>query len=174
MKKEVTHINLTSIKDPKFLSDLSYNELDVLSAELRKYIIDVISENGGHLSSNLGVVESTIALCRTFDFSKDKIIFDVGHQCYTYKILTGRDFKNIRKKDGPSGFQKRSESIYDCYECGHSSTSLSAAMGIVEARDLKNEDYYVVAYVGDVRLCIAASWIRIEPPPSSVPFSTKS
>lgn len=149
MKKEIQHINLTSIKDPKFLSDLSYGELDVLSADLRKYIIDVVSENGGHLSSNLGVVESTIALCRTFDFSKDKIIFDVGHQCYTYKILTGRDFKNIRKKDGPSGFQKRSESIYDCYECGHSSTSLSAAMGIVEARDLKNEDYYVVAYVGD-------------------------
>lgn len=149
MKKEIKHVDLSSIKDPKFLSSLSYDELGVLSADLRKYIIDIISENGGHLSSNLGAVESTIALCRTFDFSKDKIIFDVGHQCYTYKILTGRDFKNIRKKDGPSGFQKRSESIYDCYECGHSSTSLSAAMGIAEARDLKNEDYYVVAYVGD-------------------------
>ncbi|MCR5308966.1 MAG: 1-deoxy-D-xylulose-5-phosphate synthase [Bacilli bacterium] len=149
MKKEISHVNLSTIKDPKFLSNLSYSELDVLSADLRKYIIEVISENGGHLSSNLGVVESTIALCRSFDFSKDKIIFDVGHQCYSYKILTGRDFKNIRKKDGPSGFQKRNESIYDCYECGHSSTSISAAMGIADARDLKKEDYYVVSFIGD-------------------------
>ena len=149
MKKEIKHINLTSIENPKFLSDLSYDELDVLCADLRQYIVDVISENGGHLSSNLGVVESTVALCRTFDFSKDKIVFDVGHQCYTYKILTGRDFSNIRKKNGPSGFQKRSESIYDCYECGHSSTSISAAMGIAEARDLKKEDYSVVAFIGD-------------------------
>ena len=98
-QKEIQHINLTSIQDPKFLNDLSYDELDVLCADLRKYIIDVVSENGGHLSSNLGVVESTIALCRVFDFSKDKIIFDVGHQCYTYKILTGRDFSKIRTKE---------------------------------------------------------------------------
>ena len=149
MKKEIPHINLTSIKDPKFLHDLSYDELNVLCADLRQYIVDVVSKNGGHLSSNLGAIESTIALCRAFDFSKDKLIFDVGHQCYTYKILTGRDFSNIRKKDGPSGFPKRNESIYDCYECGHSSTSVSAAMGFAVARDLMKEDYNIVAYIGD-------------------------
>ena len=140
MNKEIQHINLTSIENPEFLKNLSYDELDVLCADLRKYIIDVISENGGHLSSNLGVVESTVALCRSYDFSKDKIIFDVGHQCYTYKILTGRNFAEIRKENGPSGFQKRNESIYDCYECGHSSTSVRAAMGIAKARDLKHDD----------------------------------
>ncbi|MCQ2087221.1 MAG: 1-deoxy-D-xylulose-5-phosphate synthase [Bacilli bacterium] len=149
MKKEPKRINLKEIENPEFLKTLSYSELNLLSADLRQYIIDVVSENGGHLSSNLGAVESTIALCRSFDFSKDKIIFDVGHQCYTYKILTGRDFENIRKKDGPSGFPKRNESIYDCYECGHSSTSISAAMGIAEARDLKKENYQVVAFIGD-------------------------
>lgn len=147
-KEEIQHINLTSIENPEFLKNLSYDELDVLCADLRKYIVDVISKNGGHLSSNLGTVESTIALCRSYDFSKDKIIFDVGHQCYTYKILTGRNFAKIRTENGPSGFQKRKESVYDCYECGHSSTSVSAAMGIAEARDLKQENYNVIAFIG--------------------------
>lgn len=149
MKKEITHVNLTSITNPEFLRDLSYDELDVLCCDLRQYIVDVVSQNGGHLSSNLGAVESTVALCRAFDFSKDKIVFDVGHQCYTYKILTGRDFSQIRKKGGPSGFPKRNESIYDCYECGHSSTSVSAAMGMADARVLKKEDYSIIAYIGD-------------------------
>lgn len=149
MKIEIKESPLKMVKDPKFLAGLSYSELNLLCSDIREYILDVTSNNGGHLSSNLGSVESTVALCRVFDFEKDKIIFDVGHQSYTYKILTGRDFEHIRMKNGPSGFQKRSESPYDCYECGHSSTSISAAMGIASARDLKNENYYVVAYIGD-------------------------
>lgn len=149
MKKEITHINLKEIENPDFLRNLSYDELDVLCVDLRQYILDVISKNGGHLSSNLGSVESTVALCKSFDFSTDKIIFDVGHQCYTYKILTGRDFSKIRQKEGPSGFPKRSESIYDCFECGHSSTSIGAAMGMATARDLKNESNHIIAYIGD-------------------------
>ena len=90
MKKELKHVNLKEISNPEFLKTMSYEELNLLSADLRQYIVDVISENGGHLSSNLGVVESTIALCKSFDFSKDKIVFDVSHQCYPHKILTGR------------------------------------------------------------------------------------
>lgn len=152
MKKnanKVKHIPLDEIKDPKFLSSLSYKELNILSSDIRKEIIEKTSKLGGHLSSNLGVVELTIALNRIFDFSKDKIIFDVGHQCYTYKILTGRKLDSLRKKDGLSGFQKRSESPYDSYEAGHSSTSISAANGFAIARDLKNEKYNIIALIGD-------------------------
>ena len=149
MKKPVIHYPLDKIENPKFLKDLSYKNLDVLSTDISDYLVDVTSKNGGHLSSNLGVVDATIALCRSFDFSKDKIIFDVGHQSYTYKLLTGRDLTSLRQKDGISGFQKINESPYDHYECGHSSTSISAALGMATARDLKNEDYDVIAFVGD-------------------------
>ena len=149
MKKEVIHCDLKSIKDPTFLKDLSYKNLDVLANDIRDYLVDVTSVNGGHLSSNLGVVEATIALCRSFDFRKDKIIFDVGHQSYTYKLLTGRDLSTLRQKDGISGFQKVNESSYDHYECGHSSTSISAALGMATARDLKKENYDVISFVGD-------------------------
>lgn len=149
MKKEIKHIDLTNIKDPKFLKDLSYKELDVLSNDIASYLVDITSKNGGHLSSNLGVVDATIALCRVFDFSKDKIIFDVGHQCYTYKLLTGRDLTTIRKEGGISGFQKKEESPYDHYEAGHSSTSLSAALGMAVARDIKKEKYEVISFIGD-------------------------
>lgn len=149
MKPEVKHIDLKSIKDPKFLKDLSYKELDVLSKDIANYLVDVTSKNGGHLSSNLGVVDATIALCRVFDFTKDKIIFDVGHQCYTYKLLTGRDLSSIRKEGGISGFQKKEESLYDHYEAGHSSTSVSAALGMAVARDLKHEHYEVISFIGD-------------------------
>lgn len=152
MKNKVNHIenlSLESIKDPSFLKELNYNELDYLAHKIRNEIIDATSNYGGHLSSNLGVVEATIALHRVFDFKKDKIIFDVGHQCYTHKILTGRPLKNLRKKDGVSGFQKMSESIYDHFECGHSSTSISAANGIAIARDLNGEKYDVIAFIGD-------------------------
>ena len=128
---------------------MSYKELDLLSDDIRKYIIEITSKNGGHLSSNLGTVESTISLCRNFDFSKDKIIFDVGHQSYTYKILTGRTLETLRKKDGISGFQKLNESPYDHFEAGHSSTSISAATGMAYARDLNGDDYNVIAYIGD-------------------------
>ena len=149
MKKELKHIDISNIKDPTFLKDLSYKELDVLSDDIRNYLLEITSTHGGHLSSNLGVVESTISLCKTFDFTKDKIIFDVGHQCYTYKLLTGRNLKDFREKGGTSGFQKRNESIYDHYEAGHSSTAISAANGFALARDLNKENYNVIAFVGD-------------------------
>ena len=148
-KKEIKHVDLSKIENPKFLSGMTYQELDVLSDDIRDYIIDITSKNGGHLSANLGTIESTIALCRVFDFSKDKIIFDVGHQCYTYKLLTGRSLENLRKKDGVSGYQKMSESPYDHFEAGHSSTSISAANGMAIAKKLKNESYSVVAFIGD-------------------------
>ena len=151
-KKEVKRVDLKTIKDPTFLKDLSYKELDVLSDDIRNYIIDMTSINGGHLAANLGVVESTIALCRCFDFTKDKLIFDVGHQCYTYKLLTGRSLERLRKSDGVSGFQKISESPYDHFETGHSSTSISAATGMAIARDLNKEKYEVVAFIGDASI----------------------
>ena len=148
-KKEIKHFDIEKIENPEFLKDLSYQELDVLSDDIRYYIIDMVSKNGGHLSANLGTIESTIALCRNFDFTKDKIVFDVGHQCYTYKILTGRKLDTLRKKDGISGFQKMDESPYDHFEAGHSSTSISAVSGMAIARDLKNEKYDVIAFIGD-------------------------
>ena len=149
MSKPIKHFDINKIKDPTFLKDLSYKELDVLSDDIRKYIIDITSKNGGHLSSNLGAVESTISLCKNFDFTKDKIIFDVGHQSYVYKVLTGRKLDTLRKKGGISGFQKMDESPYDHFEAGHSSTSISAASGLAYARDLSKEKYEVIAYIGD-------------------------
>ena len=148
-KKELHHIDIQTIENPDFLKELNYKELDLLSEDIRQYIIDITSRNGGHLSSNLGVVETVISLCKNFDFKKDKIIFDVGHQSYTYKILTGRKLDTLRKKDGISGFQKMNESPYDHFEAGHSSTSISVAAGLATARDLKNEKYDVIAFIGD-------------------------
>ena len=145
----VEHINLSEIKDPSFLKDLSYAELDVLADDIRKEIIRCTAKNGGHLSSNLGVVELTIAIEHFFDLSKDKLIYDVGHQCYTHKILTGRPLETLRQTNGISGFQKIDESIYDCFDAGHSSTSISAANGFAIARDLKGENYNVIALIGD-------------------------
>jgi len=145
----VKHIDLDSIKDPKFLSELSYEELDVLASDIRSKLVEVTSNLGGHLSSNLGAVELTIALHRVFDLTKDKVIFDVGHQCYTHKLLTGRNLIKLRQEDGVSGFIKLDESPYDCFEAGHSSTSISAANGFAIARDLKGEKYDVVAFIGD-------------------------
>ncbi|MBE6136364.1 MAG: 1-deoxy-D-xylulose-5-phosphate synthase [Erysipelotrichaceae bacterium] len=149
MKKEEKHIDLKAIDNPDFLKDLSYRDLDVLSSDITNYLVDVTSKTGGHLSSNLGVVDATLALCRSFDFKKDKIIFDVGHQSYTYKLLTGRDLTKLRQKDGISGFQKVNESPYDHFECGHSSTSISVALGMATARDLKGDDYSVISFIGD-------------------------
>lgn len=146
---KVNHIDLGKIENPKFLATLSYKELNVLAEDIRQEILRVTSLYGGHLSSNLGAVELTIALNRSFDFSKDKLIFDVGHQCYTYKILTGRSLEHLRSKQGVSGFQKMAESPYDCFEAGHSSTSISAANGFAIARDLKGEKYDIVAFIGD-------------------------
>ncbi len=148
-KKEVKRVDIKGIKNPDFVKDLSYKECDALCEDIRNEIITETSKYGGHLSSNLGAVESTVSLCRSFDFCKDKIIFDVGHQTYTYKILTGRSLEGLRTKDGISGFQKMSESPYDHFECGHSSTSISVANGMAIARDLNNEDYSIIAYIGD-------------------------
>ncbi|MGE5631935.1 MAG: 1-deoxy-D-xylulose-5-phosphate synthase [Caulobacteraceae bacterium] len=142
---------LDRINSPEDLKKLSYAELNDLAGELRDYVIKVVSENGGHLASNLGVVELTLALHRVFDSPKDKIIWDVGHQSYIHKIITGRreSFKSLRKFGGLSGFPKRVESEHDIFETGHSSTSVSAALGIAKARDLVGDDYSVVAVIGD-------------------------
>lgn len=142
---------LNKITTPRDLKTLTLEELDELSLELREKIIDTVSKNGGHLASNLGVVELTLALHRVFDCPKDKIIFDVGHQCYVHKLVTGRldKFDTIRRYGGLSGFEKRSESEYDAFGTGHSSTSISAALGIATAAKLNGDDSYTIAVAGD-------------------------
>jgi 1-deoxy-D-xylulose-5-phosphate synthase len=140
-----------SIKNPKFLKNLSNDELEQLSADIRHFLIQQLSKTGGHIGPNLGVVELTIALHKEFDSPKDKIIWDVGHQSYVHKILTGRaeQFDTLRQYKGLSGFPKRAESEHDVWETGHSSTSLSAAMGMVIARDLKRTNEYIIPVIGD-------------------------
>ena len=142
---------LDDIHGPADLKKLNDKELQQLASEIRKFIIEKTSEYGGHLASNLGVVELTIGLFRALDLPKDKIVWDVGHQAYTHKILSGRkdDFDGLRQYHGISGFPKRAESPYDCFGTGHSSTSISAGMGIAEARDIKGENYTVVSVIGD-------------------------
>ncbi len=154
MKKKggLETFSLKDIKDPSFLKTLDYRQLGDLAKIIRKEIIRVTSNYGGHLSSNLGVVEITIALNRVFDFSKDKLIMDVGHQCYTQKILTGRDLDHLNERGHCNGFQNRSESPYDVYDAGHSSTSLSAAEAFAYVRDQNKEDYDVVALIGDASI----------------------
>ena len=133
------------------IKNLNKKEKKILASEIRNYLIEVVSKNGGHLASNLGVVELTIALESVFDLTKDKLIWDVGHQSYVHKILTGRkeQLKTIRKINGLSGFPKTEESYTDCFNTGHSSTSISAAMGIASARNIKKKDYNVIAVIGD-------------------------
>jgi len=142
---------LDGIKCPDDLKILQIKELNELAGEIRTFLIDNISKTGGHLASNLGMVELTIAMHRVFDSPGDKFIFDVGHQSYVHKILTGRcgRFSTLRTKDGLSGFPKRSESIHDIVNTGHSSTSISSALGICRARDLNKEDFSVLAVIGD-------------------------
>ena len=142
---------LEQINSPKDVKKLKPEELTVLAEEIRTFLIDKISCTGGHLASNLGVVELTIAMHRAFDLPEDKIIWDVGHQSYTHKILSGRKdaFDELRQYGGLSGFPKRKESPYDAFDTGHSSTSISAGLGIAQARDLMNEDYKVVSVIGD-------------------------
>ncbi len=144
-------IKIHDIDNPEFLKDLSIEELKVLSSDIRSFLIENVSKTGGHLSSNLGVVELSVALHCLFDFKKDKIVFDVGHQSYIHKILTGRakDFPRLRQLNGLCGFQKMSESPYDVWEAGHAGTSLSAALGMAIARDIEKKDHSVVAIVGD-------------------------
>jgi 1-deoxy-D-xylulose-5-phosphate synthase len=142
---------LDKVNSPNDLKQLNINELKILSNELRNYLINSVSKTGGHLASNLGVVELTIALHYALNTPDDKIIWDVGHQSYVHKILTGRkeQMPTLRQLNGLSGFPKRSESIYDVFDTGHSSTSISAAIGMARARDLKKENYEIVAVIGD-------------------------
>lgn len=151
-KKEIRRFDLSKPFNPSDIKGLNEEELTFLSEDIRKNIIDSCAKNGGHLASSLGVVELTVAIHHFFDLPKDKVIFDVGHQSYAHKILSGRSLENLRKENGVSGFQKRNESEFDPYEAGHSSTSIGAAMGIATARDLKNEDYQVIAVIGDSSL----------------------
>lgn len=142
---------LEKINYPKDLKKLSIEEKETLAIEIRKYILEIVSKNGGHLASNLGVVELTIALHSVFNFPEDKIVWDVGHQTYVHKILTGRKetLKTLRKLNGIAGFPKTNESKYDNFNTGHSGTSISAALGMARARDLKNERNSVLAVIGD-------------------------
>lgn len=144
-------MHLRDIHSPKDIQQLSYAELNDLALEIRREIISTVSTNGGHLASNLGAVELTLALHRAFAMPEDKIIFDVGHQSYVHKLLTGRlaQFATLRTFGGMAGFPKRSESEYDVFETGHSSTAISAALGMARARDLMGQDHHVVAVVGD-------------------------
>ncbi len=142
---------LDRIQSPADLKTLSVRELDDLAIEIRALILETVSKNGGHLGSNLGVVELTLALHRVFDSPRDKIVWDVGHQCYTHKILTGRRdrFPGLRRSGGILGFPCREESEHDSYNTGHASTALSAALGMAVARDKKKQDFHVIAVVGD-------------------------
>ena len=142
---------IEKINSPEDVKKLNFQEKEQLAEEIRKYILEVVSENGGHLASNLGVVELSIALHSVFDLPKDKIIWDVGHQTYIHKIITGRReaLKTLRKLNGIAGFPKTNESETDCFNTGHSSTSISAALGMARARDLKGEEHSVLAVIGD-------------------------
>lgn len=142
---------LDQIQGPNDIKKIDPNDYGVLAGEIREFLINKISVTGGHLGSNLGTVELTMALHLSLDLPKDKIVWDVGHQSYTHKLLTGRreGFETLRKYGGMSGFPKRKESDCDCFETGHSSTSISAGLGLVEARDLRKEDYTVISVIGD-------------------------
>ncbi len=152
-------MDLTQIQNPSFLKDMSISELEGLSEDIRKFLIEELSQTGGHIAPNLGVVELTIALHKLFDSPQDKFLWDVGHQSYVHKILTGRakEFGTLRQYQGLCGFPKRCESEHDVWETGHSSTSLSAAMGMALARDLKKTKEYVIPIIGDGAL--TAEWL---------------
>lgn len=142
---------LPAIKEPADLKKLKTKELQELACEIRSFLVEKVSKTGGHLAPNLGVVELTLAIHRVFDSPRDQIIWDVGHQCYVHKILTGRAglFDTLRQFGGLSGFPKLKESEHDVFQTGHSSTSISAALGMAQARDLLQEDYFVLAVIGD-------------------------
>ncbi len=156
--KEKNTINLNVDFNPSIIKEMTRKELEDLSSQVRNEIIDKVSINGGHLSSNLGTVELAVSLFHVFDLPKDKVIFDVGHQSYAYKILSGRKLDELRKENGIDGFQKKDESIYDCYEAGHSSTSIGAGMGMALTRDLNKENYRIVCVIGDSSLSNGVSF----------------
>ena len=142
---------LEKIEQSSDIKKLKEEEYPVLAKEIRQFLLEKISKTGGHLASNLGVVELTMALHLAFDLPKDKIVWDVGHQAYTHKLLSGRrdGFDDLRQFGGMSGFPKRKESPYDAFDTGHSSTSISAGLGIAQARDILGEDYSVISVIGD-------------------------
>lgn len=144
-------MEITQISSPADLRKLNYEQCYQLADEIRAKIVDTVAKNGGHLSSNLGIVEITLALHRVFDLPTDQLVFDVGHQCYTHKLLTGRydRFDSLRQFGGLSGFPKREESRYDSFDTGHASTSISAALGMARARDALGKQNHIVAVVGD-------------------------
>ena len=137
--------------DISTVKKMSFSELEILSQDIRNMILDVVSKNGGHLASNLGMVEATIALHRVFNSPQDSLVFDVGHQCYAHKILTGRirEFSTLRKYNGLSGFSNKSESEHDILNAGHCGASISAALGIAEANRINRKNSFAVAVVGD-------------------------
>jgi 1-deoxy-D-xylulose-5-phosphate synthase len=158
MKKEEEIVNvplatplLDSVKTPDDIRGFSVKQLEQLSAEVRAEMIDAVAQTGGHLGAGLGVVELTVALHHVFNTPKDKLIWDVGHQAYPHKILTGRRdrIRTIRQPGGLSGFCKRDESEYDAFGAGHSSTSISAALGMAAARDLQGDSFETIAVIGD-------------------------
>ena len=142
---------LEKINGPEVIKRLSVSELEELARELRQFIVDTVAQNGGHLAPSLGTVELTLALYSVFNFPQDKLIWDVGHQAYTHKIITGRrdSFHTLRQKDGITGFPNRSESPYDAFGVGHASTSISAALGMAISRDLSGRNNEVIAVIGD-------------------------
>ena len=150
-KVKYTKSILEKVAYPEDLKKLTLTELEILGGEIREEIIETVSRNGGHLASSLGTVELTLAIHYVFNTPKDKLIWDVGHQAYAHKIITGRKdrFQSLRKKDGISGFPRREESPYDAFSVGHSSTSISAATGIAEARCLNGDDFKIIAVIGD-------------------------
>lgn len=153
-------MNIEEISNPQFLKQLNISELQGVSDDIREFLLKSIAKTGGHFSSNLGIVELTVAIYYVFNMPKDKLIFDVGHQSYVQKILTGRgkDFDQLRQYGGISGFQRRCESEYDCWEAGHSSTALSAGTGMAVARDLNGDDYHVICVVGDAAIMSGESF----------------
>ena len=151
-KKDIKRFDLDKPFNPADIKGLNVEELEQLSKDIKDKIIGSCSKNGGHLASSLGATDLTVAIHHYFNLPNDKVIFDVGHQSYAHKILSGRSLDRLRKSDGVSGFQRRCESEYDPYEAGHSSTSISAAMGLALARDLNKEQYEVIAVIGDSSL----------------------
>jgi 1-deoxy-D-xylulose-5-phosphate synthase len=151
---------LSRVREPKDFRDWDLPELEALAGEIRSAIVDATSKTGGHVGASLGAVELFIALHRVFDTPRDRLVVDIGHQAYAHKLLTGRqkEFAHLRQLGGPSGFLKRRESVYDIWEAGHSSTSLSAALGMAVARDLAGQRHHVVALIGDGALTAGIAW----------------
>ena len=149
MSRKKVAIDVSAVNSPEKAKSLPKEAIPALSDYLRKKIIEATSSRGGHLSSNLGTVEATIALCRVFDFPKDRLVFDVGHQCYAWKLLTGRSLENLNGRGGTSGFQKMGEGPYDPYEAGHAGTAASAVLAMLDARRIKGGEGEIIGFLGD-------------------------